>query len=290
NPLKQQPSKWPDQGHWVVAWQDMFRHYYDEDNNLKNAFNSILSMANLEDAPPFWQGPIGGTNAQTFPIRYFYNDFRTDLNPTNADFFDSTSYDENLFQLMLRDSRARNLFYYGHGTPDFIAGSVYAPLLRDNGMHRYRFVWLDGCETGNGSWPETFGIKGPGLFSIEYYKERTKRPALFVGNKYSVPIGIPYDDETEIGGANYNGEIPQSVSQFYIQFIFYWQLIGETYKDAVENAQNLVKSAYPQPVMHYLNGPKNGQVYWPGDDQSRVGLEEMKFNQYNHSSDIPRPN
>jgi len=289
NPFKRQPAKWPPMGHWVVGWQDMFRHYYDQDSRLKSSFTGLLNMANLPDAPPFWKAPTGGTNAQTFPIRYFYNSFRTDLNPTNADFFQSTSNDQWLFQLMLLDSRARNLFFYGHGNSDWIAGSVYANLLRDYGMHRYRFVWLDGCETGNGSWPETFGINGPGLFTIDYYAERTKRPALFVGNKYSTPIGNPFDSDQEIGGVKYSGQIPRSVSEFHIQFIFFWQSMGQTYNVAVQNAQDLVESAYPQSFMHYVDGPKNGQTYWPGNDQVRVGYEEMRYNNYNQYNDIPRP-
>lgn len=293
NPLKRQPPKWPPQGHWVVAWQDMFRHYYDANNYLRSAFTSIKNMANLPEsdvpaAPPFWQPPIGGTNAQTFPIRFFYNQFRTDLNPTNSDFYQSTLNDQRLFELMLRDSRARNLFYYGHSSPEWIASSVYAALLRDYGMHRYRFVWLDGCETSEGTWPNTFNIPGPGTYAIEYYKERTKRPALFVGNKYSVPIGIPRENY-KVGGVKYDGEIPRSVSEVYNQFIYFWQLLGREYKVALNDAQTLVKAAYPNPVMHYVGGAKDGQVYWPGDDQVRVGYEEMRFNAYNKYYDIPRP-
>ena len=294
NPLKRQPAKWPEQGHWVVAWQDMFSHYYDANNYLRTSFTNLLMMANLPEsdvsaAPPFWQPPIGGTNAQTFPIRNFYNSFRTDLNPTNIEFFQSTANDESLLTAMLSDSRARNLFYYGHGASEWIAGSVYAPLLRDYGMHRYRFVWLDGCQTGNGSWPDTFGIPGPGIFSIDYYQERTKRPGLFVGNKYSTPIGVPRGEDYEVGGVKYDGEIPRSVPEFYNQFIFFWQIMGREFKTAVRDAQDLVKSAYPNPKMSYLNGPKKNQPYWPGDDQVRVGYEEMQFNRYNKYYDIPRP-
>ena len=289
NPLKRQPAKWPALGHWVVSWQEMFRHLYDRDNRLHNAFTSILSMANLEDTPPFWQGPIGGTNAQTFPARYFYNPYRTDLNPTNNDFFQSTVNDQLLLERMLRDSRARNFFYFGHGEPNWICSLIYANLLRDYGMHRYRFVWLDGCETGNGTWPETFGIPGPGTFSIDYYKERTKRPALFVGNKYSVPIGNLYDPPQVIGGMTYNGEIARSLPEFYGQFIFWWQTMGRPYKTAVQNAQQAIQGAWPDSFMTYSSGPKRGQRYWPGDDQARVGYDDMGYNTYNYSYDIPRP-
>lgn len=292
NPLKRQPAKWPRQGHWVVSWQDMFRHYYDEDDYLKLAFYNLLVMANLPEtdvpaAPPFWQPPIGGTNAQTFPLRHFFNKFRTDLNPTNSDYYQSTINDESLFQNMLLDSRTRNLFYYGHGTADWLASGVYGKLLKQYGVHRYRFVWLDGCETGAGDWDKVFGINGPGVFNIEYYRERTKRPALFVGNKFSVPIGVP-GIRTE-GEMVFNGTIPRSQSEFYNQFIYYWWLLGRPFNEAVTDAQDLVKAAYPQPVMRYVDGPKSGQVYWPGDDQIRAGYDGMQFNIYNKNYDIPRP-
>jgi hypothetical protein len=171
----------------------------------------------------------------------------------------------------------------------WIASLVYAALLRDYGMHRYRFAWLDGCETYGGYWPATFGIPGPGIFSLEYYKERTKRPALFVGNRYSVPIGIPYETEQVIGGSKYNGSIPRCRPEFYNQFIYFWQVLGREYNRAVQDAQDLVKQSYPDPVMHYSGGPKAGFEYWPGYDQGRVGYEEMKFNWHNKYYDIPRP-
>ena len=156
-------------------------------------------------------------------------------------------------------------------------------------MHRYRFVWLDGCETGNGTWPETFGITGPGIFSFDYYKERGKRPALFVGNKYSVPIGNLYDEPKTIDGASYDGEVTRSRPEFYGQFIFWWQTMGRPYKTAVQQAQQTVQSTWPGSYMRYASGPKKNAIYWPGDDQVRIGYDEMRYNAHNYSYDIPRP-
>jgi hypothetical protein len=289
NPPKQQPAKWPGLGSWVVSFQHMFRHYYDQNNWLSNSFIGMLNMGNLPSTPPFWRGPVGGTNAQTFPVRYYYNRFRSDLNPTNNDYYQGTLWDQDLLRLMLLDPRARNFFYYGHGSPEWICSSVYSKLLVDYGMHRYRFVWLDGCETGGGSWPDTFGIHGPGLFTFDYYRERSKRPALFIGNKYSVPLGIAYDDQTQIGGVTYDGYIPRVQSEFYNQFRFYWQSVGHTYKQAFQETQDLIEGAYPTPRMSYLDGPRKGATYWPGDDQVRVGYEEMQYNRYNYDYDVPTP-
>lgn len=293
NPLTQQPPKWPLQGHWVVAWQDMFRDYYDQNDYLKTAFTNLLIMANLPEsdvpaAPPFWR-PFngGGTNAQTFPMRYDYPQGHH-LADTTGDLGQAVIYDENLLRQFLLDPRARNFFYSGHGSPQLLGSVVlYASLLKSYGMQRYRFVWLDGCETAGGDWDKTFGINGPGLFTLDYYRERTKRPALFVGNKYSVPKGI--FGAVAPGGVPYDGTIPRSQSEFYNQFIFFWQTLGREYKDAIQLSKNLVQASYPNPVMHYEDGAKQGQVYWPGDDQGRVGYEGMRFNQFNKYYDIPRP-
>lgn len=63
--------------------------------------------------------------------------------------------------------------------------------------------------------------------------------------------------------------------------------MGRPYNTAVQDAQDLVESAYPQSFMRYDDGPRAGQAYWPGDDQVRVGYEEMRYNNYNQYNDIP---
>ena len=228
----------------------------------------------------FYVLPTGTTNAQTFPIRFRYPDPYTRLNPTGVTdkvYDDWIINDKALLILMLMDSRARNFFFDGHGSADSIAGITTDSIRKYFTPHRYRFVWLNACLTGNGSLPELFGIKGPGIFSLQYYAERTKRPALFVGNKYETPIGVssPYT----VNGLDYRGYIPRCMGEFYIQFVFYWQTMNRQYWLAVQNAQDLVRGAY---FDKYLG-------YFPGDNQVRIGYEDMRYNEYNTAGDIPRP-
>ena len=294
NPPQKQPDKWPATGLWVVAWQDMFHHFYDTNSYYQNSMTTMLNMAGTVGGGVFYQLPTGGTNAQTFPLRYHYESYAR-LNPTNVDFDRWVTNDNRLLVRMLQDGRARNFFYTGHGEANHLATAITPDMIRTNStMHRYRFVWLDGCETGMGSWPEAFGIKGPGIFAVNYYQERTKRPALFVGNQYSTPIGVVRLGYN-VGGLPYRGYIPRCCGEFYRQFVFYWWTMNWTYTYAVENAQKDVKGAYPDGKFIYDEeteeqyNPKDGQEYFPGDDQIRIGYDDMRFNEYNTAGDIPRP-
>jgi len=107
----------------------------------------------------------GGTNAQTYPMRYQYPQghrlFDTNFN------YQGEINDDHLLHLMIHDPRARNFYYFGHGNSEWIGDALYAALERQYKTHRYRFVWLDGCETANGDWDKVFNINGPGKFSLE---------------------------------------------------------------------------------------------------------------------------
>jgi len=231
--------------------------------------------------------PTGGTNGQTYPIRYKYPT-HPELNPTNSNLNDLIFNDIDLFQNMLLDPRSRNFFYYGHGDRDLLAFGIHASVLYANVMHRYRFVWLDGCETGTGTWPKVFGITERNVLPLDYYATNWIRPGLFVGNQFSVPIGVwKGKNAYQVGDAKYDGYIPRCKGEFYIQFVFYWSLQGESYKKAVQDAHNLVQGAYFDDPMIYDSGPKQGQKYWGGDDQVRFGYEDLRINEYNGFYDIP---
>ena len=232
----------------------------------------------------FYQTPIGGTNAQTYPIRYQYPQghwlFDTNFN------LQAQIYDWNLLHRMVEDSRARNFYYFGHGSSEWLgngAPGLYAPLEREYYTHRYRFVWLDGCETANGDWDRVFNINGPGIFSLGYYQERSKRPAAFVGHNQTIPLGI-YGATPE-NGVTYDGKIPDSVPYFRSNFLIVWQYYGYTLRDAIQYGRNNT----PDRNMHYEDGPLAGQHYQPGDALQIEGYNDLRFNEYNAAGEIPRP-
>ncbi len=281
NPLQKQSAPWPaDGGYWVVAYQDMFRHYYDDGNLMHAMLNGWLSMAGNVN-PVFYQTPIGGTNAQTYPMRYQYPQGHR-LFDTNFS-YQGQIYDDNLLHLMIHDSRARNFYYFGHGNSEWIGNALYAALERQYGTHRYRFVWLDGCETANGDWDKVFNINGPGRFSLDYYKQRSKRPAVFMGHGQTIPLGI--FGQRVVNGTTYDGTIPDSVPYFRSNFVFIWQLENYKLNDAIQYAVDNT----PDENMHYEDGPLDGQHYAPGDALQIEGYDELKWNEYNGYGEIPRP-
>jgi hypothetical protein len=281
NPLQQQSAAWPsDGGYWIVAYQDMFRHYYDAGDLMHAMLNGWLGMA-AEVNPVFYQTPTGGTNAQTFPMRYQYPQGHRLFDPNFS--YQGKIYDNHLLHLMIHDPRARNFYYFGHGSSEWFGGSIYAALEKQYKTHRYRFVWLDGCETANGDWDKVFNINGPGIFGLDYYKERSKRPAVFMGHTQTIPLGI--FGQRVVNGTTYDGTIPDSVPYFRTQFIFYWQLEGYKLNQALDAARNSI----PEENMHYEDGPLDGQHYAPGDALQIEGYDELRRNEYNAAGDIPRP-
>jgi hypothetical protein len=280
NPLKQNDI-WPsDGGYWVVAYQDMLRNAYDDGSLMPAMFNSWLDMAG--DANPiFYQTPVGGTNAQTFPIRY--NSFTNNaFANTNSYYNLGVFYDDEAFNQMLHDSRARNLYVYGHGGGDFMAGLELAEV-NATPMHRYRFVWLDGCSTANGSWDKAFHINGPGIFSPTYYQSIHKRPALFVGHTQDIPYARL--GSTSHNGITYDGTIPSSVPYFRSNIVFDWWEENATFRGALDYSLDTTPAIVP-PII-FQSGPVKGATYNPGDYMQIEGCDQMGWNQYNALNDLP---
>ncbi len=283
NPFQQQSAPWPsDGGYWIVGYQNMFRHYYDSGNLMPQMLNAWLGAAGGIGLGVFYKTPIGGTNAQTFPLRYQY--------PKGHWLYDSNFNDDgefndyDLFRAMIQDPRARNFYYFGHADEDNIGNGVHAtPTIALGLTHRYRFVWVDGCDTANGDLDRLFNINGPGLFSLGYYQERSKRPAVFIGHNQTIPLGIP--GETTQNGITYDGRIPDSVPYFRINFLIVWQYYGYTLKSAIDYG----KANTPERNMHYLDGSLAGQHYAPGDALQIEGYDDMHYNEFNAAGDIPRP-
>ncbi len=281
NPIIQNDN-WPTEGgHWVVAYQDMYRCMYDNGGVMQSMLNGWLGLASASGNSVFYQSPTGGTNAQTFPIRY--NDYTNNaFIDTNANYTIGELNDIELFNLMLHDPRARNFYGFGHGTKDRIFGLDLAEANLTT-MHRYRFVWMDGCNTANGDWDRFFHIKGPGIFSLAYYTAHHKRPALFVGHTQEIPYATL--NANTHNGVTYDGTIPSSVPYFRSNFVFYWQLENGTFSTSLDYAKNNTPAVVPP--MRYSSGPLNGTVYNFGDYIQEVGYDQLKWNDYNGYNDVP---
>jgi hypothetical protein len=270
NPMTQNDN-WPSEGgYWVVAWQDMLKNAYDDGNLMQSEFNGWLSMAS-EANPIFYQTPTGGTNAQTWPIRY--NDFtNTAFINTNDDYSDEITDDILLLNTMLHDSRSRNFYGFGHGADDYFMG-LWLLIAQGEPMTRYCFVWLDGCETATGQWDDLFHLKEAGVRSLDYYQTNHLRPGVFMGHTREVPYAIR--NNPVIDGVHYDGTIPDSVPFFRSQFVFYWWLENYSLKNALNEA------IFTTPDAGFSSG------YQLGDYLQVEGYDQMGWDDYNDAGYSP---
>jgi hypothetical protein len=281
NPIAQNDD-WPTEGgYWVVAYQDMYRCMYDDGNLMHSMLNGWLGMAAAAGNPIFYRTPTSGTNAQTFPLRYNSYTNNAFIN-TNADYNIGAFYDIELLNNMLHDPHARNFYGFGHGTKDRILGLDLAEANLAS-MHRYRFVWMDGCNTATGDWDRFFHINGPGIFSLAHYIAQHLRPALFVGHTQEIPYA--FISANTHNGITYDGTIPSSVPYFRSNFVFDWWQGNATFSSARSYAIDNTPSVVPP--MRYSGGPLQGQVYNLGDSMQIEGYDQMHWNQYNAYSDLP---
>jgi hypothetical protein len=98
---------------------------------------------------------------------------------------------------------ARDFVYFGHGSGNSLGGggltipmvqsllgnNLKNPLTATN-MHPYRFVFLDGCNTADGNWPQAFGIpKRKGMIVTDFTQKRGIRPRAFMGWNRTKSVG-----------------------------------------------------------------------------------------------------
>jgi hypothetical protein len=80
---------------------------------------------------------------------------------------------------------ARNYYFYGHQSGSNLGGTedsdynIPLDYLKENIKGSYRFVFLDGCNTGDAKWREAFKIPDHGDPAI--YRRRRVPPGVFIG-------------------------------------------------------------------------------------------------------------
>jgi hypothetical protein len=266
---------YPDVGSWLFAYLDTF--YVPGTPKGDIYTNGITALA----SGPALRGIPGGS----FPIKYGTNNYTQ----TQRD----NSWAE-LKSIMFSPS-TRNFYYYGHGWATGFGGDVHtydtngtvtggknlspskalltSKQVRDGitfnknaGPRPYRFVWLDGCSTANGDWPDAFGID-KATNSLSYYtnsvtNKTKKRPAAFVGWNQ------------RIGGPDW-GTL-QNFFNCRSEWMFRWQQNWNTEElvDALEFGRDS------------SNWIPSGQ-FWGA---LRVyGYTKLRMNEYNQKTDWPPP-
>jgi len=137
---------------------------------------------------------------------------------------------------------------------------------KHGGARPYRFVWLDGCSTANGDWPNAFGVN-KATNSISYYTNSVsnpshRRPSAFVGWNQTV------------GGPGW-GTL-QNAMLCRTEWMFQWQYNWSTMTlvDALETGRS--HSSWI-PASQFWGALR---VY---------GFTELRMNQYNQKTDWPGP-
>lgn len=270
-------APFPNNGAWIVAYADNF--YSDGTDKYAGAEQYYSpGIAAIHGGPSLW-----GVTSYDYPIKYGTN-------------YSQADRDDSWHQLTYKflgssDGQIRNFYYFGHGAPTKIGGDaniveadgtfraakIYGgskaflnsqtakdeiTFNKNSGLHFYRFVFLDGCNTANGDWPEAFGVDKT-THDINFYTSASNkwhiRPSAFIGWN------------TTIGGSKEWGTI-QKFWQFRGFWMGNWSVTytGVNLVDALESARS------------GSGWISLGQY----QDHIRIfGYPDLKFNEYNHKGD-----
>ena len=224
-PLKtyKQNDPWAGAGKWVFG--------------VQHAFDSLMDAETLYEELNGFLGPAGSFGG-VVPSP-------SSGNPFAIHFQDTQEVSTWLtFKQALFNPLSRNICYFGHGGPNGLGYnqhdtniSVTVPEIEaalhtipagQTNIHRFRFVFLDGCSTAKGTLPEAFGIiHQENVPSIDYLNA-SLRPSAFCGWTADKVIG-------------YN--IGNTINYDHVYFITYIQtdmlLNGATINAAKAYAANL---------------------------------------------------
>jgi hypothetical protein len=166
-------------GQWLISHQD----------SLFAPVNQVVFENNMNQVVTFATSHGGVITGSRFEIQTGAGDWQT-------------------FYGHLGQATCRNLYFYGHGGPTVLGygandpnngvrGSAIRSVLRNHLIkedmsvrHPFRFVFLDGCETGSKSseWPASFGIMEAQLTDAQFLALGLPRRA-FLGWKKTFATG-----------------------------------------------------------------------------------------------------
>ena len=182
-PIYKVTDSWSGPGAWVAvtqhAWDGAIDHelLYEELGGFVGGAQGTGWQVN----PPPYQGTYG---IAPYALHYYTGDPQGDADWQN-------------FRNALYNPTSRNLLYFGHGGPTGIGGNsantnrfitsaevanmLHTIPLGQTNRHAFRFVFMDGCSTGKGSFPEAFGIIHRENVDLNDYIAASMRPSAFVG-------------------------------------------------------------------------------------------------------------
>ncbi len=189
-PMPLAVSGYPDRGQWLIAFQDRwFADAPGYPSDCQGKYDTAMQ--------DIWGGPnLIGDTAQWYPIRFGTNVY------SQAD----RDYSWTNLLAWIGDLHVRNFYCHGHGgatslgadrhtldTNGLVTGSALASkyskaqifswqVALKTRYDRYRFVFLDDCNTADGDWPNAFTTSKTN-HDLSFYQNDPKhrRPSVFVG-------------------------------------------------------------------------------------------------------------
>ncbi|HEX5219726.1 MAG TPA: hypothetical protein VFZ59_09175 [Verrucomicrobiae bacterium] len=328
NPSTRNDPMFPDVGHWVVTYEtdpvDGKWWYFDNTKTWDVLFNTLDPLDSFDarwihdvqlgawfscgvlsgaQGSPLVAFPLSTDIPQTWPIR---NKRRSTM-------------DEELVRHWLGRPDVRNFYALAHGGLDVPLG-----IDATTAKHRFRFVFLDGCESSHfykftsfgaslaeRNFPKTLGYLidlgfpgNTGPMQISYYEDYL-RPSAFLGWNVSWPISFPLSVYGKTApqadpwtGLQCDQQIYSAIANWHRQVVVFWTLNNKTIVESLRDATQLAYvpgtgSGDLRVFSHIyvgpqgLIGPDRPEYYFDGPRENLVlyGHGGLKFNSWNHSAD-----
>jgi len=225
-PTHKKLEQWLGPGAWVAVALHGWDNYLNSDllYSELSGFIGGAKQVSWQVSPPATMDDLGNWDAYAL-----HTDSQQDI-------------DWQAFRNALYDPHSRNIVYFGHGGPNglgynpadtnsYISTAEIASVLHtipvgQTNSHSFRFAFLDGCSTAEGTLPEAFGIFHRENVPGGDYEDASLRLSAFVGwpEKKTIAYGI-------------NGGL---IDTFHVDFIGDIQidmlLNGANIKDAIKYA------------------------------------------------------
>ena len=233
-------------------------------------------------------GPLG----QTYPMRY------TDSYPPHM------QKDIEQLLLFLYSKDTWNFYGFGHGNPAKFMGISPGDFKNWTNAKRFRFAFLDGCQTFSKALLTAFGADGDEidqkLTLPDYQNTIKKRPAAYLSWSVLVPRGFKlvtaeYDERT--GKQCYFKHLT-SRCNWHVQLLSYWYNNSRPLKESIDaaNAVFTVKYENNEPDLSTaplldvidINGNVTKEKFDPKKHLKLSGFKDLMFNAYNHAADWSR--
>jgi hypothetical protein len=264
-PMPSLVKGYPNQGEWLISFQD--RWFADAPGYPSDCQGKYMDAMQYTYSGPL----LVNDTALWYPIRF----------GTNAYAQAERDYDWTNLPAMLGNLYIRNFYYHGHGgatslgtdrhtldTNGLVNGGALTSRYSQAQMfswrvaqktryNRYRFVFLDGCNTADGDWPNAFNVSKTN-HALSFYQNDPKhrRPSVFVG-------------WTGISGGEGS--------------VYHWL-------DFEQNWMGIWANDYRHPSIKESLEWSNDYYNWLGagefDSKLRIyGYQDMKVEDYNHKGD-----